>query len=211
LQVTHAEFSSGDAGLPKGLVFEFDRRIADSPLAGELTITNLATQQIVSANQVVRDYNLIPGQLLFALRGFPTGTLPDGNYRATLPAGSAVTSSGDTLAADFTYDFFVLAGDANHDRSVDFNDLVKLAQNYNTTGKTFADGDFTGDGNVDFNDLVLLAQRYNTSLPLPGAAAMPSASATSFAADWAAATAPCSRRSPPPRLRKSRSLIRSSP
>src|SRR5207248_1484799 len=93
--------------------------------------------------------------------------------------------AGDEAVADF----FVLAGDANHDRAVDFNDLVKLAQNYNTTGgKTYADADFTGDGNVDFNDLVILAQRYNTSLPAPAAALPFAAPAASFAADWAAAT-----------------------
>lgn len=56
-------------------------------------------------------------------------------------------------------------GDANHDGVVDFNDLVKLAQNYNVTDGTRAweEGDFTGDGNVDFNDLVILAQNYNTN------------------------------------------------
>jgi len=57
--------------------------------------------------------------------------------------------------------------DANHDGSVDFNDLVKLAQNYNVSDgtRTWEQGDFTGDGNVDFNDLVILAQHYNSSLP----------------------------------------------
>ncbi len=61
------------------------------------------------------------------------------------------------------------------DGSVDFNDLVKLAQNYNvTTGMRWATGDFNYDQAVDFNDLVKLAQNYNTSLPsapIPGASA----------------------------------------
>jgi hypothetical protein len=60
---------------------------------------------------------------------------------------------------------------------VDFNDLVKLAQNYNTTVSASTDswwnrGDFTYDGVTDFNDLVKLAQNYNTALPsaaIPGA------------------------------------------
>jgi hypothetical protein len=52
-------------------------------------------------------------------------------------------------------------GDANLDGVVDFNDLVKLAQSYNTTGKTWFSGDFTYDGKVDFDDLVQLAQNYN--------------------------------------------------
>ncbi|HEY7115249.1 MAG TPA: PEP-CTERM sorting domain-containing protein, partial [Tepidisphaeraceae bacterium] len=51
-----------------------------------------------------------------------------------------------------------------------FNDLVRLAQNYNATVSTTTEswwynGDFTYDGMVDFNDLVKLAQNYNSSLP----------------------------------------------
>jgi hypothetical protein len=75
-----------------------------------------------------------------------------------------------------------LVGDANYDHVVDFNDLVILAQNYNTTGKTWSQGDFNGDGSVDFNDLVLLAQHYNMSLApaaVPAAATPTSAPAPS--------------------------------
>jgi len=113
------------------------------------------------------------------------GVLADGNYRLTLPAGWLRDAAGNPMAADFTFDFHPLAGDANRDRSVNFNDLTLLAQNYNTTGQSWATGDFTGDGNVDFNDLVKLAQNYNASLlsaPLPGLTA-------SFSSDMAAAFA----------------------
>jgi hypothetical protein len=62
------------------------------------------------------------------------------------------------------------AGDADLNGVVDFNDLVHLAQNYNTTtanggGRTWFNGDFNYDGSVDFNDLVMLAQHY--TLPVP--------------------------------------------
>jgi hypothetical protein len=115
--------------------------------------------------------------------------LPDGNYRATLAAGSVTDLATNALARS-TLDFFAFTGDANHDRSVDFLDLAAMAQNYNTTGgKAFAQGDFNYDGNVDFLDLALLAQRYNTTLAAPtGAAPLPVAS-VSLAADWAAALA----------------------
>jgi hypothetical protein len=75
-------------------------------------------------------------------------------------------------------------GDANLDGAVDFNDLVKLAQNYNaaTGDESWADGDFDHDGNVDFGDLVKLAQNYNTNAP-------PDALGAAFAADFAAAQA----------------------
>src|SRR5207237_9847589 len=105
------------------------------------------------------------------------GILPDGDYRAAIAAAPVTDASGNPLAADFKFDFFVLAGDANRDRSVGFADLVVLAQNYNGTGKTFAQGDFNYNGTVDFVDLVLIAQHYNITLPnqppdpVPGAVA----------------------------------------
>jgi hypothetical protein len=56
-------------------------------------------------------------------------------------------------------------GDATLDGVVDFNDLAKLAQSYNTAGKTWLDGDFNYDGTVDFLDLAVLAQNYNQAVP----------------------------------------------
>jgi hypothetical protein len=74
-------------------------------------------------------------------------------------------------------------GDANLDGVVDFNDLVAIAQHYNTAdgNQSWANGDFTHDGNIDFNDLVELAQNYNTAAPADGV--LPVA----FAADFALA------------------------
>lgn len=52
-------------------------------------------------------------------------------------------------------------GDTSLDGSVDFIDLLTLAQNYGqTTGRTWLTGDFTGDGATDFQDLLLTAQNY---------------------------------------------------
>jgi len=80
-------------------------------------------------------------------------------------------------------------GDANADGSVDFNDLVALAQNYNVIDgqRRWAQGDFDFDGNVDFNDLVRLAQNYNsTEAAGINAAAL---GGEGFASDWRAAQA----------------------
>jgi autotransporter-associated beta strand protein len=94
---------------------------------------------------------------------------------------------GSTVLVGYT-----LAGDTNLDGSVDFLDLAKLAQNYNTTLgspsslSTWYRGDFDYNGMVDFNDLAKLAQNYNTALP--GGAAIPGAPA-GFEADLAAAFA----------------------
>jgi hypothetical protein len=95
------------------------------------------------------------------------GALPDGNYRVTLKKGGIKAALGDVTAREWRFESYVLAGDVNGDRGVDFADLVVLAQNYNAGGRTLADGDLNGDGRVDFADLVVLAQRYNTVLAAP--------------------------------------------
>jgi autotransporter-associated beta strand protein len=94
-------------------------------------------------------------------------------------SGDSDTFLGATVDKDTVLARYTLGGDATLDGTVDFNDLVKLAQNYNTTVSDSTEswwthGDFTYDGITDFNDLVKLAQNYNTGLPteqIPGASA----------------------------------------
>jgi autotransporter-associated beta strand protein len=63
-------------------------------------------------------------------------------------------------------------GDANLDGTVNFSDLLALAQNYGaTSSQTWSLGDFSGDAATNFNDLLILAQNYNQN----------------FAADWSLA------------------------
>jgi hypothetical protein len=112
-------------------------------------------------------------------------TLADGNYVLTIPAGAVRDAAGNPTTADATFDFFILAGDADHNRIVDFADLVALSQNYNTSGAgvTFSRGDFNYDGAVDFADMVILSQRYNTSLGAPTPPAQPAAAALVVSVD----------------------------
>ena len=164
------------AGARPVLTVDFNIPIADTLRASDLGLRNRTTGQLIDPAAFHIDVNAADNQATVTVNA----PLADGDYRLTLFAGSLHDAAGSTLAADVTSDFFVLAGDANHDRTVDFNDLVILAQNYNKSGKTFAQGDFNYDGTVDFNDLVLLAQRYNTTLAFPAPAA-PSAAAPSIA------------------------------
>lgn len=50
-------------------------------------------------------------------------------------------------------------GDTDLDGDVDFSDLLKVAQNYDTTGY-WTEGDFNYDNDIDFTDLLLVAQNY---------------------------------------------------
>jgi hypothetical protein len=80
-----------------------------------------------------------------------------------------------------------LAGDANHDDLVNFDDLLLLAKNYNKVNATWSQGDFSGDGLVNFDDLLILAKNYNRTLlsPPPEVATAP---ATAPASPVVAAT-----------------------
>ena len=80
-------------------------------------------------------------------------------------------------------------GDANADGSIDFNDLVTIAQNYNITDgqRRWSEGDFNYDGNINFADLVLLAQNYGQTGPQP-TDPIPGATAD-FTSDWTTAQA----------------------
>lgn len=99
------------------------------------------------------------------------GTLGDGLYHLSIPAGLFTDENWNPLAKAFTFDFHVLAGDANGDRLVNFDDLLIVAQNYGRSDRTFRQGDFNYSGTVDFDDLLILAQRYGTSLSSNGSAA----------------------------------------
>ncbi|MEX2091994.1 MAG: PEP-CTERM sorting domain-containing protein, partial [Pirellulales bacterium] len=86
--------------------------------------------------------------------------------------GLAVVDNADLglisfLGRDVTTDSLIAAparlGDANLDSLVNFADLVTLAENYETSGGTWAIGDFTADRLVNFADLSLIEQQYGES------------------------------------------------
>ena len=62
-----------------------------------------------------------------------------------------------------------LAGDADDDGEVAFEDFATLANNFGRTDAVWEDGDFDGDGAVNFSDFVILADNFGQSRPrLPG-------------------------------------------
>jgi fibronectin-binding autotransporter adhesin len=99
----------------------------------------------------------------------------DGNVDAGTPAAANQILIENTLA-----------GDANLDGTVNFADLLVVAQNFNHTLDThgnpldWADGDFNYDGQVNFADLLLVAQNFNKRLSAGQLEQLPG----SFAADW---------------------------
>ena len=96
--------------------------------------------------------------------------LPDGNYRATLSTTGMHDRAGNSMASPFSLEFFVLYGDADHDRTVGQSDFNLLASHFGKKNQTFATGDFDYDGVVGPADFNLLASRFGTTLACTAAA-----------------------------------------
>jgi SdrD B-like domain/Bacterial Ig-like domain len=186
--VTEARFLYAQS--PNQVTVTFSEDVGPSLSPANFTVVD----RLIGSAVPDPDYSYDPGTKRVTLQ-WPQ-PLTDGDYRLTVWASGIHDDVGQPLAADYTFDFFAMAADANHDRKVDFSDLVILAQNYNSSGKTFARGNFDYDpgGNVGFSDLVILAQRYNTTLP---PAAGPVASATVAAASPARLRPPTPKSTPP--------------
>ena len=115
--------------------------------------------------------------------GITTSTITAGNTLGLGTAADLLKISGNqtalwqgiTVNPGDVLIRYTLAGDANLDGTVNFDDLIVLAQNYGGTGKTFATGnlDLSADGSANFDDLIGLAQNYNKSLPTLAVVATP--------------------------------------
>jgi hypothetical protein len=161
---SEAKLMSGSPNLA-GSAFEFETKhtvrfdftsVTNSSVGvGDLTIRNLDTLQTYSAETLT-----VSG---LSYRWNRTSVLPDGRYEAVIPVGAVSNVNGSNKLA-MTYNFYVLAGDADRDGTVGFNDLLVLAQNYNGINKTFSRGDFNYDTKVDFSDLLIIAQNYGQSM-----------------------------------------------
>jgi rhamnogalacturonan endolyase len=154
LQVTSSAFQYQTQ---QAVVMNFNRDVDPTMLAGAFALNDLSTHTAVPANQVHLAYSNLTGTFTFS------GILPDGNYRASVPASATLNSSGDHLKSDYTLDFFVLTGDANHDGSVDSTDFTALAQHFNQPSATFDECDFNYDGVVNAMDFDALATMYGSA------------------------------------------------
>jgi parallel beta-helix repeat protein len=144
--------------------FGFDA-LASSISASDLLLANLTTGQTLDCALIsTLSYDPLTRTAAWVFNS----ALPDGNFRAILPAKSLSDNSGlPALGTNLTLDFFALGGDANRDRIVDINDLAILATNWQGSNKLFSQGDFNYDGKVDAKDLGILSSHWQRTLPPP--------------------------------------------
>jgi hypothetical protein len=150
------------------LRFQFSEDVSTSISTGSLSLTNTTTGQVIPTAQLAVSYDVVVNTARFTYQGNAAGILPDGNYHAVLAAGIQ-DRSGNATTTPTMLDFFVLGGDADHDRDIDVNDLGILASNWQQSPRTFSRGDFDYSGTVDINDLGILATGWQHQLAAPNA------------------------------------------
>jgi hypothetical protein len=148
---------------PHRISIPFSEPVGPSLSLSDITVQNLTTATTV--NPVSLSYDAATNTATFWF----AGVLPDGNYRATIATANVTDLAGNPMSSDFSFDFFILAGDADRDRDVDVSDLGILATNWQQSPRTFSQGDFDYSGMVDVNDLGILATNWQQNVAPPGA------------------------------------------
>jgi hypothetical protein len=146
--------------------FNFDQDVSASLTVDDLTVTNTTSAQVVPSSAFTFEITSASGAPTVALWK-ANSPLADGNYTAVLTGSGVTNGSGTPVAGTPTRNFFVLAGDADHDRDIDVNDLGILATNWQLSPRTFSQGDFDYTGTVDVNDLGILATKWQQQLAPP--------------------------------------------
>jgi hypothetical protein len=166
----------------QGLTLDFSQDVAGALSAGDLQLANRDSGAGVELVTLDYDSSLRRATVRFA------APLPDGRYRLTINPDAL-----PGLSAPHHLDFFVLAGDANHDAVLDADDYFQLDAGYAARKTGFANGDFDYKGVIDADDYFLLDQNYGSgaaALVTGGAVPARAAAFDPVFADGAAISAP---------------------
>jgi hypothetical protein len=166
---------SYDYNIGPSLKLAFNEDVSASLTVSDLVLQNLTDLTTVPANAMALSYDGLTQTATLTFPGFAGGVPADGNYRLTIHSADVTDPPGNPLdgdrdgyiGGDHTFDFFVLAGDANRDRIVDIRDLAILSGNWKGSGTLFSQADFNYDGVVDAKDLGILSRNWQKSLLPP--------------------------------------------
>jgi Ca2+-binding RTX toxin-like protein len=128
---------------------------------GSMVVQSGVPSQIASLIQTGRNNGLWNGVGLINSVAASNSKYTVGMSNAAALGGSY---SGTSLEPTAVVVRGTLAADANLDGSVNFDDLLVLAANYNQSGRSFNQGDANNDGVVNFEDLLILAAQYNSTI-----------------------------------------------
>jgi hypothetical protein len=148
--------------LPNKISCVFSEDVSQTLALEDIVVQDLTHNTTISPAQLGLMYDTATKKATVSI----AGALADGNYRVVFKAGGIADPVGNPLASDFSIDFFVLSGDANHDGQVDTLDFTAIAAHFNQQVNSYADGDFNYDGVVNALDFNALASHFgSTSSP----------------------------------------------
>jgi hypothetical protein len=150
---------------PQKLTVKFNENVSASLTAADFLVMHAVTTAPVP---FTLSYDVPTNSATLTI----TGILGDDDYLLRVKAAGVTDATGNAMAADHDLPFFFLAGDADHDRDVDVNDLGVLASNWQQSPRTFSQGDFDYNGTVNVNDLGILASHWQQNLVPPAAPSM---------------------------------------
>jgi hypothetical protein len=158
---------------------DFTADVSGSFVTDDVLLTNLDTGAVIPPSAIGLSVNTWNDAVRITYTG-PGGrhVLPNGDYRLTLRAGSIVSATGQTLTTDANIEFFVLAGDADHNGVINFDDYARIDNGFNNHLVGFSNGDFNYDGVVNFDDYALIDLAFNSqTAPLPASSPLETKSA----------------------------------
>jgi len=142
---------------------QFSENVLASLSESDLTLLNETTNITLPPSAILlSNYDSATNVATFTFPSYPAG-LPDGDYRASLAAGSVKDTSNNAMASEYAFNFFAFTADANRDHVVDTIDLNTLAAHFGETGATFSEGNFNYDSLVDTVDFNVLATKFSQS------------------------------------------------
>jgi len=118
------------------LDYQFDDDVSASLDGTNLTLVNLTTDTTIASSNMVFNYDPATNTATWTFPGLSGGSLPDGNYKATLTGvvdgdGNLLDGDGDgTPGGAHEFLTFRLFGDGDGDRIVDNLDLFKFRTTY---------------------------------------------------------------------------------
>jgi len=153
-----------------------DNTVQLVPAATSDSVTNTQTALTISSGSTL---DIANNTLML---NYGNGSSPLASVRAYVASGAIISSTanagnqGDygvgyadsteltSIAGGNVEVMYTLGADANLDGRVNFNDFSLMQNNYDQSGRDWAQADFNHDGNVNFNDFSILQNDYDQNL-----------------------------------------------
>jgi hypothetical protein len=149
---------------PPAMNITFSKNVFPSISSAHLLLQNLTSGATIDAAGLQVEWIAASRTARFTLLN--NAALPNGRYRATLQTAGVADAWGIGMSKPFSFDFFFVNGDSNHDGTVDVADFKVFAAGYlQPTSGGYASADFNYDGVIDPLDLGILSTNWGYTLP----------------------------------------------